>query len=76
MPVADQVHKVYLMCTRDLAGRHFTERYTPGEIAALERLGLIAVFRPTWSQGPISWEVEVTRAGLDLLEEYPEYLPD
>lgn len=84
MSVKDQVRKVYLMSTRDLAGRHFTERYKPEVLEELERLGLIAIYRPPIARHQRHldrasrerfWEVEVTQAGLDLLEEHPEHLP-
>lgn len=75
--------KVALLSTfvnRDDAGRHFTQVYPDKAIASLEAEGLIEVTRPVHDATGISWDsdrwtAEVTPAGVELVEAYPEYQP-
>jgi hypothetical protein len=61
------------LTTRDEAGRHFTQTVSHDDLAALEADGLIAIDRPAHAgtglpYGEQEWSVEVTAAGLDLVE--------
>lgn len=66
----ETVRALLTICTRNEAGRHFTEVFP--EWKELEESGLIDVYRPVHSQTGIPysqeyWSVEVTWDGLDLI---------
>lgn len=78
MTTENKVRILSTLTTRDSAGRHFTSRVSSDDIAALEAEELIVVTRPTHEATglPYSEEyysVEVTEAGVELVEAYPEY---
>lgn len=73
--------RVYLLSTmtnRDEAGRHFTERYAGDVLDDLESAGLIEITRPVHQPTGVGysheyWSLEVTPAGVALVDAYPEY---
>lgn len=77
MTTEETVKVLSTLTTRDEAGRHFTSRLSRTTISILEAEGLCTVSRPVHSTGiPYSeehWSVEVTAAGVELVEAYPEY---
>lgn len=73
----DQVAALSTMCTH-VDGVHFTARYPEAMLAYLEASGFIAVTRPVHEPtgspwGEDRWTVEVTTAGLELMNAWPEY---
>lgn len=61
------------LCTRDEAGRHFTEIYDSAELEQLEAEGLIEINRPVHEATAIPydssyWTVQVTESGLEIVE--------
>jgi hypothetical protein len=77
MNTSDKVAILSTLCTRDSAGRHFTAKFSGDDLAALETEELIVVTRPIHEATglPYSEEyysVEVTEAGVELVEAYPE----
>jgi len=76
----EQVPILAVITTRDEAGTHFMARYYYGDLRALEAEGLITIHRPIHAQTGIPysqeyWSVEVTEAGADLVDAWPEYCP-
>lgn len=72
-----KVRTLSTMTNRDHAGRHFYERYSPEVLTSLEAEGLIAIDRPAHGPTGLAWSdehhtLEVTPAGLELVEAYPE----
>ncbi len=77
MTTSEQVRILSKLCTRNEAGRHFTEVYGDSDLAALEEDGLIIIHRPIHEATGISysqeyWSVEVTDGGIALVEANPE----
>ena len=72
MITTDLIHILAQLTTRDEAGRHFTTTVSHDDLAALEADGLIEINRPVHASGlPYDeqyWSVEVTAAGVDLVE--------
>ena len=78
----EQIRDLCVICTRDEAGKHFTEA---GAVYAdhwedLERAGMIAVYRPV--HGPTDvyysqehWSLKVTEDGRALVDAHPELHP-
>ena len=61
------------LCTRDEAGRHFTETADEDDLDALEKLGWIEVHRPIHEAtgipyGPEHWTLTVTEDGIEAVE--------
>jgi hypothetical protein len=78
LTLEEQVRTLSTITNRDHAGRHFTERYPDDVLAALEAAGLIAIDRPVHEAtgipyGHEHWTLEVTEAGQDLVDTYPEF---
>lgn len=64
------------LCTRDEAGRHFTETADHDVLDELESLGLLLIHRPTHEATGIPyameyWTLEVTEAGVEAVEANP-----
>lgn len=77
MTTSDQVRILSKLCTRNEAGRHFTEAFEISALDALEDAGLILINRPTHEATGISygmgfWSVDVTDEGISLVENNPE----
>lgn len=75
--ISSQVAILAKICTRNEAGRHFTEVFEKSALDALENAGLIIINRPTheatgMSYGLDDWSVEVTDQGIGLVENNPE----
>ena len=78
MTTENKVRILSAITTRDSSGRHFTTRVAADEIATLETEELIAVNRPIHEATGLPYSVEhysveVTEAGVELVEAYPEY---
>ncbi|WP_373510389.1 hypothetical protein [Thiocapsa sp.] len=61
------------LCTRDEAGRHFTEAADPEDLDQLESIGLLLIHRPIHGATGIpygleQWSLEVTEAGIEAVE--------
>jgi hypothetical protein len=81
MTTEQQVRILANITTRDERGRHFTTRFADESLRLLESLGLLAIHRPTHDATGIpydrhEWSVEVTDAGRELVEVYPEFHAD
>ena len=77
MSTSDKVAMLSTLCTRDSAGQHFTSKFSRDDLGTLEAEELIVVNRPIHEATglPYSEEyytVEVTEAGVELVEAYPE----
>ena len=77
MNTSQQVKILSAICTRDEAGKHFTEIYDARELDDLVAEGLITIFRPIHSAtgtaySPEYWSVDVTDEGIALVEANPE----
>ena len=73
MTTDDLIQILARLTTRDEAGRHFTDTVSHDALAALEADGLIEINRPIHSATGLAydeqyWSVEVTPAGVDLVE--------
>lgn len=69
------------VCTRDDAGRHFTEVYDCGWLENMERAGLLTIHRPVHDQTGIPysseyWSVEVAAEVADWFDECGELIED
>jgi len=77
MKTSDKITILSAIVTRDSAGRHFTEKFTREDLDTLEADGLITITRPVHPTGiPYDesyWSVEVTEAGIDLVDSNPEF---
>lgn len=81
MTTEQQVEILAVITTTNEAGRHFAEVYDYGDLMELEDEGLLEITRPVHGQTGIwraqeHWSVEVTEAGIDLVEANPEFCPD
>jgi hypothetical protein len=75
MTTNDRVRILQTLTTRNEAGRHFTERYSPAVLSGLESEGLIAIDRPVHQPSGIPydqscWTVEVTPKGAFFVNDY------
>jgi hypothetical protein len=73
--VAEKVKILSRITARDESGKHFIEVY---RVAELEAEGLITIHRPNHEATGIPysqeyWRVEVTDAGVEMVEAWPEY---
>ncbi len=78
MNTENKVRILSTLTTRDSAGRHFASRVSGDIIAALEAEELVVVTRPIHAATGIPYSqehysIEVTEAGVELVEAYPEY---
>ena len=76
-PTDDQIRELCTICTRDDAGRHFTEW---ADWRPLEELGLISISRPVHDATGIPydqqyWSVQITDEGQALVDNNPELHP-
>ena len=74
----EMIRELCVLTTRDEAGRHFTEWSRHFE--SLEELGLVEIDRPVHEQTGIRydsqyWAVQVTDAGLEVIDANPELHP-
>lgn len=81
MTTEQQVSILAIITTQDEAGQHFTARHDHDELTELEDAGLLEISRPVHEATGIPysqehWSVEVTQAGVDLVEANPEYCPE
>lgn len=70
-PTDDEIYELGTICTRDEAGRHFTEGGHGWQ--RLEELGLIQIHRPIHDGTGIPysqehWSLEVTEAGQEIVD--------
>lgn len=76
MNTSEKVSILSVITTRDSSGHHFAEKFDSRDLAELESEGLIAITRPVHSTGipydETTWSVEVTEAGVALVEANPE----
>ncbi len=77
MNTSEQVRILSKITTRDEAGRHFMEIYSPANLESLEAEGLLSIDRPMHEATGLSYSqehctVEVTADGVALVEANPE----
>ena len=60
------------ICTRDEAGRHFTDIYEQGWLIRMEEQGFLEIIRPVHgtgiAYGQEEWSVKITPAGIEFGE--------